>query len=92
PTFQMIRDKYWIPSYEHIQFLVHKGIESGEFATSENPYFIAFSIVSHIVFYSISEVTYKDSSIYPKLYPENYSQKMEKYLIDFLRKQLNVNC
>ena len=88
--FQIMREKYWIPFFERIQNLIQKGISTGEFSTSENPYFLTFSIVAHVVFYYISGVTYKDSSLYPKLFPENYSEKMEKYIISFLKKQLNI--
>ncbi|MCE9501696.1 MAG: TetR/AcrR family transcriptional regulator [Leptospira sp.] len=90
PIFQLMRDKYWVPTYEKFRALIHEGIKNGEFRTSESEDFITFTIFSHITFYNINEVTYRDSVIHSALYPLDYRKKMEAYLLGLLRKILCV--
>lgn len=87
-VFQMMRDRYWIPSYKRVYNTIEAGIQSGEFIEVDSIDFITFTIISHITFYKISQVTYSDSELYLRLYPDGGHAKMKEYLVEILKKIL----
>ena len=84
--FIKMRDKYWIPDFKIIIEILESGKEKGEFKFSQPAELIAFTIISHIIFYKISEVTYADSELYDTLYPKNNQERMILYLHELLKK------
>jgi AcrR family transcriptional regulator len=84
--FIKMRDKYWIPDFKLIIGILEKGKQKGEFKFSQPSELIAFTIISHVVFYKINEVTYADSELYDMLYPKNNQERMISYLHELLKK------
>lgn len=78
--FYRMRDKYWIPDFKILGDVLEEGKERGEFSYQTSKEFICFTIISHIVFYKISEVTYNSSEIFSSLYPANNQSLMKNYL------------
>lgn len=78
--FYRMRDKYWIPDFQLLESVIEEGVDSGEFCTDSPIEFVCFTIISHIVFYKINEVTYDSSVLFDKLYPENNQVLMREYL------------
>ncbi|MCX7997368.1 MAG: TetR/AcrR family transcriptional regulator [Leptospiraceae bacterium] len=88
-TFQLMRDKYWIPEYLGIRKVIEVGIAKGEFKKTKYPIdFIVFTILSHIFFYRISEITYSQSEIYDSLYPPNNEELNIQYTLEIIKKFL----
>ena len=89
--FLKMRDKYWIPDFKIIMSIIKEGKDKGEFQFKDPIELISFTILSHIVFYKINQVTYKDSELYDLLYPDNNQIRMTNYLYDILEKILKCN-
>lgn len=87
-TFQELRDKYWVPQFNVFCQTIRKGLNTGEFQTGEPVEFLAFTLVSNIAFYKISQVTYHGSEVYQKLYPQNYHIKIMQYMESVIDKLL----
>ncbi len=87
-TFFFMRDNYWIPDFKMVRSILEEGVHSGEFQTKESLDFITFTIFSHLIYYRINEVTYKDSEIFNELYPPLHKEKIINYLKEILRKLL----
>ena len=86
-TFQMVRDRYWIPDYKLIRNLLEDGVQKKEFSLSTPTDYTVFLIISMTIFYRISQVTYTGSEIYDSLYSQDFS--METYINYVLDKVLN---
>jgi TetR/AcrR family transcriptional regulator len=87
-TFKKMRDKYWIPDFKLLIEILETGKQKGHFQYHQSSELIAFTIISHIVFYKISEVTYADSELFDTLYPPNHGERMIQYLTELLKKLL----
>ncbi len=85
-TFTKMRDKYWIPDFKLVIEILETGKQKGHFRFDQPAELIAFTIISHIVFYKISEVTYADSELFDTLYPSNHGERMIHYLRELLKK------
>jgi TetR/AcrR family transcriptional regulator len=85
-TFTKMRDKYWIPDFKLFIEILETGKQKGHFRFNQPAELIAFTIISHIVFYKISEVTYVDSELFDTLYPPNHGERMIQYLRELLKK------
>lgn len=85
-TFQLMRDKYWIPEYLAVRKIIETGIQKGEFKTPTFPIdFLVFTIFSQIFFYRISEITYANTEIYDSLYPPKNQELNNDYLIEIVK-------
>jgi TetR/AcrR family transcriptional regulator len=87
-TFFFMRDTYWIPDFKMVRSILEEGVKRGEFETQESLDFITFTIFSHLIYYRINEVTYKDSEIFSELYPPDRKEKIVNYLKELLKKLL----
>jgi TetR/AcrR family transcriptional regulator len=87
-TFFFMRDTYWIPDFKMVRSILEEGVKRGEFETQESLDFITFTIFSHLIYYRINEVTYKDSEIFSELYPPDRKEKIINYLKELLKKLL----